>query len=139
MESQQIGWLTVPTETHAAALRGDPLPDDEWCAVASHPLVARDLLAEVGRFDGVREMIARQREPFAVAVETPAPVTHRDRLMQAGHMLRVCGDYVTLLERGLASQAALDRLSAQPLEFDPILVQVLARCTADERPSDRSS
>jgi response regulator RpfG family c-di-GMP phosphodiesterase len=42
----QIGWLTVPTETHEAAWRGDPLPDDEWRAVASHPLVARDLLAE---------------------------------------------------------------------------------------------
>ncbi len=67
----QIGWLTVPTETHAAALRGDPLPDEEWCAVASHPLVARDLLAEVGRLDGVREMIARQREPFAVARRDP--------------------------------------------------------------------
>lgn len=135
----QIGWLTVPTETHAAALRGDPLPDDEWCAVASHPLVARDLLAEVGRLDGVREMIARQREPFAVAGETPVPVPHRDRLMLGGHLLRVCGDYLALLERGLASDAALDRLSAQPLEFDPTLVQVLARCTADERPSDRSS
>ncbi len=69
----QIGWLTVPAETHQAALRGDPLPDEDWCAVASHPLVARDLLAEVGRLDGVREMIARQREPFAVAGATPAP------------------------------------------------------------------
>ena len=30
----QIGWLTVPAETHDAALRGDPLPDEDWCAVA---------------------------------------------------------------------------------------------------------
>jgi response regulator RpfG family c-di-GMP phosphodiesterase len=125
----QIGWLTVPAETHDAALRGDPLPDDEWCVVASHPLVARDLLAEVARLDGVREMIARQREPFAVAGEIPVPVTRRDRLMLGGHMLRVCAEYVALLERGLSPGSATDRLAAQPLEFDPALVHVLRTCT----------
>jgi response regulator RpfG family c-di-GMP phosphodiesterase len=135
----QIGWLTVPAETHEAALRGDPLPDEEWCVVASHPLVARDLLAEVGRLDGVREMIARQREPFSVAGETPAPVTRRDRLMLGGHMLRVCADYVTLLERGLAPSAAVDRLASQPLEFDPALVHVLNRCTGADRTPDVKS
>ena len=135
----QIGWLTVPTETHAAALRGDPLPDDEWCAVASHPLVARDLLAEVGRLNGVREMIARQREPFAVAGEIPVPVARRDRLMLGGHLLRVCGDYVALLDHGVARETALERLSSQPLEFDPALVHVLTQCTAEDRLPDRAS
>ena len=135
----QIGWLTVPTETHAAALRGDPLPDDEWCAVASHPLVARDLLAEVGRLYGVREMIARQREPFAVAGEIPVPVARRDRLMLGGHLLRVCGDYVALLDHGVARDAALERLSSQPLEFDPALVRVLTQCTGEDRSPDCAS
>ena len=97
--------------------------------MASHPLVARDLLAEVGRLDGVREMIARQREPFAVQGETPLPIVGRDRLMLGGQMLRVCGDYVALLERGLTVDVALERLQGQPLEFDPVLVQTLARCT----------
>jgi response regulator RpfG family c-di-GMP phosphodiesterase len=128
----QIGWLTVPPTTHDAALRGDPLPDDEWCAVASHPLVARDLLADVGRLHGVGEMIARQREPFAVEGETPLPVARRDRLMLGGQVLRVCGEYAACLERGLTSDAALDRMSSQPLEFDPVLVHVLGRCLVDE-------
>ena len=122
-----------------AALRGDPLPDEEWCAVASHPLVARDLLAEVGRLDGVREMIARQREPFAVAGETPAPVARRDRLMLGGHLLRVCGDYVRCSNTAWRRDAAVDRLSSQPLEFDPALVHVLTRCTGDDRSPDRAS
>ena len=129
----QIGWLTVPTETHEAAWRGDPLPDEEWRAVASHPLVARDLLAEVTRLDGVREMIARQREPFAVPGEAAVPMAKRDRLMLGGQILHVCADYIALLDRGLASDAALEWLSSQPFEFDPSLVCVLARCAGDDR------
>lgn len=118
----QIGWLTVPTETHAAALRGDTLPEDDWRAVASHPLVARDLLSEVRRLDGVREMIARQHEPCAVDCETATPFARRDRATQGGQLLHVCADYVTLRERGLAAEAALDRMASQPLEYDPALV-----------------
>jgi hypothetical protein len=129
----QIGWLTVPAETHEAAWRGDPLLDEEWRAVASHPLVARDLLADVTRLDGVREMIARQREPFAVPGEASVPPASRDRLMLGGHILRVCGEYIALLDRGLASDAALEWLSSLPFEFDPTLVCVLARCVRDGR------
>jgi hypothetical protein len=80
----QIGWLTVPTETHDAALRGDTLHEDDWRAVVSHPLVARDVLSDVRRLDGVREMIARQREPCAVAGERPVPFSRRDRATQGG-------------------------------------------------------
>jgi hypothetical protein len=121
----QIGWLTVPTETHAAALRGEKLPEDDWRAVASHPLVARDLLAEVRRLDGVREMIARQHEPCAVAGELPTPFARRDRATQGGHLLHVCADYVTFRERSTAPDAALDRMATQPLEYDPALVACL--------------
>ena len=75
-------------------------------------------------------MIARQREPFAVQGETPVPIVGRDRLMLGGQMLRVCGDYVALLERGLHRGRRAERLQGQPLEFDPVLVQTLARCTS---------
>jgi hypothetical protein len=118
----QIGWLTVPTETHTRAMRGDSLPEDEWRAIASHPLIARDLLAEVRRLDGVREMIARQLEPCAVDGERPVPFDRRDRATQGGHLLHVCVDYVTLRERGVAPRAALDEMASQPLEYDPALV-----------------
>jgi hypothetical protein len=90
----------------------------------------------VSRLDGPREMIARQREPFAVAGERPAPVRRRDRLTLGGHILRICADYATLLERGLGPDAALARLTSQPMEFDPALVSVLARCTAGDRLHD---
>jgi hypothetical protein len=46
---------------------------------------------------------------------------------------------VTLLERGLAPRAAVDRLASQPLEFDPALVHVLGRCTGADRAPDQKS
>jgi response regulator RpfG family c-di-GMP phosphodiesterase len=127
----QIGWLTVPTEMHEAAWRGDALPDDEWCAIASHPLVARDLLSEVRCLDGVREMIARQREPYAVDGDVPATLASRDRLMAGGQILKVCADFVTLQDRGLAPGDAIARLEAEAREYDPEIVAALARTVAN--------
>ena len=121
----QIGWLTVSSETHEAAVRGESLPEDDWLAVASHPLVARDLLSDVRRLDGVREMIARQHEPCAVAGERPVRFMQLDRQSQGGQLLHVCADYVTLRERGVAAGDAIDRLVSQPLEYDPELVDHL--------------
>jgi response regulator RpfG family c-di-GMP phosphodiesterase len=124
----QIGWLTVPPDTCEAAWRGESLPEEEWRTVASHPLVARDLLAEADRLFGVREMIARQREPRAVHGESrPSPI-RPDRLSLGGQILRVCTEYVALCDRGLTGEAALDHLAAQPLEFDPALVAAVGRC-----------
>lgn len=123
----QIGWLTLPTETLDAATRGEPLAEDDWRAVASHPLVARDLLADVQRLHGVREMIARQREPLAVPGETPLPVAQRDRVGLGGQILRVCAEYDALLERGLTPDAAVRQLLTEPDEFDPRLVDLITR------------
>lgn len=52
--------------------------------------------------------------------------------MLGGQILRVCVDYIALLDRGLASDAALESLSSQPFEFDPALVCVLAGCAFDD-------
>lgn len=127
----QIGLLSVPDQQRTAACRGEPLSDDAWLALASHPLVARDLLAGVGRLDGVREMIARQGEPFALRCEPTPPIEQPNRIVLGGHSLRVCADYVALLEAGLGPDAALARLSSQPLECDPVLVGLLARCVTE--------
>jgi response regulator RpfG family c-di-GMP phosphodiesterase len=122
----QIGWLTVPAETIAAVTRGEPLGDEQWRAVASHPLIARDLLDGARRLSGVREMIARQREPFLAPGESALPWARRDRLTVGGQVLRVCGEYDDLRQRGLSPAHAVAALAAQPCEFDPILVDVLA-------------
>lgn len=121
----QIGWLAVPDATQQAAWRGEPLSEEDWRAVLSHPLVARDLLEDVTRLEGVREMIARQQEPVAVRGEAPRSVRH-DRHALGGQILRVCTELDALMQAGLTRTAALDRMRAQPLEFDQMLVTLLA-------------
>ena len=135
----QIGLLAVADQSHSAAARGEPLSDEEWLALVSHPLVARDLLAGVGRLAGVRGMIERQREPFALQDEPSAPIQLRDRVVLGGHVLRVCSDYAALLERDVGPREALARLSSQPLECDPALVSVLALCVSADDTSPRAA
>lgn len=135
----QIGLLAVADPGHTAAVRGEPLTDEEWLSLVSHPLAARDLLAGVGRLGGVRGMIERQREPFALQCEPSAPIELRDRIVLGGQVLRVCADYVTLLERDVGPREALAHLSALPLECDPALVSILARCVAATDTSNRAA
>jgi hypothetical protein len=73
----QLGCLAVPPEDRAAMERGEAVSDELALAFASHPLAARDLLAPVGSLEPVREMIARQREPYTVE---GAPVGRDERI-----------------------------------------------------------
>jgi response regulator RpfG family c-di-GMP phosphodiesterase len=118
----QLGCLGIAPDVLQAASRGEVLTDDDLRAVASHPLAARDLLCEVGRLGAVAEMIARQHEPVGFAGEWIEPVSDGDRLALGGQVLRVCGEFDRLVQRGLSCQDALSRMSGQPEEFDPSLV-----------------
>lgn len=126
----QLGWLGIAPEVLQAAARGELLSDDDQRAVASHPLAARDLLCEVSRLDAVAEMIARQHEPVGLAGEPLDPVSETDRLAFGGQLLRVCGEFDRLSQRGLSFEDALSRMSALPQEFDPAIVARLRAWSA---------
>jgi response regulator RpfG family c-di-GMP phosphodiesterase len=118
----QLGCLGIAPDVLQAAARGERLSDEDLRAVASHPLVARDLLGEVRRLGAVAEMIARQHEPVGFAGEWIEPVSEADRLAFGGQVLRVCGEFDRLVERGLSCQDALSRMGELPEEFDPAIV-----------------
>jgi hypothetical protein len=59
------------------------------------------------------------------AGEWTAPVTNADRLTFGGQLLRVCGEFNRLVERGLSFEDAIARMTAQPEEFDPAIVERL--------------
>lgn len=127
----QLGWLGIAPEVLQAASRGELLSDDDVRAVASHPLAARDLLREVSRLEAVAEMIARQHEPLGLAGETLDPVSEADRPAFGGQLLRVCGEFDRLLQRGLSLQDALTRMSGLPEEYDPAIVARLRAWSAE--------
>jgi response regulator RpfG family c-di-GMP phosphodiesterase len=120
-----IGCLALPEATRAAAVRGEALSEEDDRAVASHPLVARDLLLDVRRLAGVREMIARQREPHYVPgtpAYAPAVV---DRIALGAQLLRVAGDYDDLVTRGMSSDAAFESLRRREGEYDGRVLDAL--------------
>lgn len=127
----QIGCLALPAATLAAVQRGESLSEEDDRAFASHPLVARDLLAEVRRLEDAREMIARQREPWAVAGASPS---HADRVTLGAQILRVVADYDGWVEKGMPSPEALRRLEADHEEYDPELLRTL-RTAVERRPA----
>jgi response regulator RpfG family c-di-GMP phosphodiesterase len=122
----QIGYLALPLGLVEADSRGEKLSDEDLCAVASHPLVARDLLGEVGRLDGVAEMVARQREPVNGPDDSAEPLSSHDRFEVGGQLLRVCGELDRLVWRGVPVKDAIARLQAHPREFHPEIVAALA-------------
>jgi response regulator RpfG family c-di-GMP phosphodiesterase len=118
----QIGCLTLPPTTLEAVTRGDALSEEDDRAFASHPLVARDLLAEVRRLGDAREMIARQREPWMVPGAAPAPA---DRVSLGAQLLRIVSDYEGWVEKGVRPSEAMGRLEADSKEYDPQLLRTV--------------
>jgi response regulator RpfG family c-di-GMP phosphodiesterase len=127
----QIGCLALSPGTRAALASGATLSDDDERAVASHPLVARDLLAEVRRLDSVREMVCRQREPFSVANMPVGSLPASDRLTFGGQLLRVATDYDDLVARGATPADAVARLETKGGEYSSDVLAALRRAMID--------
>jgi hypothetical protein len=122
----QIGYLGLDPELVAAWKRGDALSEDHQRELASHPLIARDLLADVARLDTVREMIARQSEPFIVPGCDADPVASRDRVDLGAHLLHACAAFDELVWAGADGGAATGRLRNARMEFCPEILDALA-------------
>jgi len=133
----QIGYLGLDPELVAASRRGEPLGEEDQRALASHPLIARDLLSEVGRLEALREMIARQSEPFTVGGAEVDRIDARDRIELGGHLLRACSAFDDLVWAGADGETAAKSLAGNPSEFDPEIVAALASWA--RRPAARAA
>jgi response regulator RpfG family c-di-GMP phosphodiesterase len=122
----QIGYLGLDPELVSAWKRGDVLNEEHQRALASHPLIARDLLAEVARLENVREMIARQSEPFTVPGCPTDSVASRDRVDLGAHLLHASASFDDLVWAGEESENAAGRLRNARSEFCPEIIGVLA-------------
>ena len=122
----QIGYLGLDPELVAAGKCDDVLSEDHQRELASHPLIARDLLAEVSRLENVREMIGRQSEPFTVPGCPMEAVASRDRVDLGAHLLRACAAFDELVWAGSDGGIAAGRLRSARTEFCPEILDVLA-------------
>jgi response regulator RpfG family c-di-GMP phosphodiesterase len=126
----QIGRLALPSATRERLAAGEVLSEEDEQALASHPLIARDLLAEVRRLDVVREMVCRQREPYSVP---GLPLGNRaalDRMTLGGQLLRVASDFDEQLSAGESSDDAIASLNARGGEYSADVLAALRRLVA---------
>jgi response regulator RpfG family c-di-GMP phosphodiesterase len=126
----QIGRLALPSSTRDRLAAGESLSDEDEQAVASHPLIARDLLSEVRRLDAVREMVCRQREPYTVPGLPLGNRTALDRMTLGGQLLRVAADFDDLLSAGQTGDEAVAWLDARGTEYSADVLAALRRLVA---------
>ena len=122
----QIGRLALPEPMREAAASDTALSEHDERQLASHPLIARDLLADVPRLEAVREMIARQNEPFTVADLPLGSRGARDRTSVGGQLLRVASDFDALAVRGIPPADAVATLAARRGEYDETVLNAVS-------------
>jgi response regulator RpfG family c-di-GMP phosphodiesterase len=126
----QIGRLALPSATRQRLAASETLSQDDEDALASHPLIARDLLAEVRRLDAVREMVCRQREPYSVPGLPLGSRVSLDRMTLGGQLLRVAADFDDQLSAGKSGEDAVASLESRGGEYSADVLAALRRLVA---------
>lgn len=120
----QIGCVALPRDILEAASKGTQLEPRDAELLASHPAIARDLLANIPRMESISSMIARQQEAF---VDSPrfADQRHADPTSMGAQMLKISLDLDNLVQRGETLESAVAELLNHPDLYDPSMVSVL--------------
>ena len=71
----QLGCITLPQETMARAISGQPLSDEERRLYESHPEIAGKLLGTIPRLEAVASMVAGQMQVPARDLASGNPAT----------------------------------------------------------------
>lgn len=131
----QIGCLALPPAMREAGPQIGDMTEEDERTLASHPLIARDLLGEVQRLGAVREMIARQREPYTVIDAPFGGAPDADRVALGGQLLKAASDYADLTGRGMSPSDAMARLEACTGEYNVRVLQALSDAVCDTEPA----
>jgi response regulator RpfG family c-di-GMP phosphodiesterase len=132
----QLGCVTVSPAVLEAIDARTPLAPADRQRFDAHPLVARDLIAQIPRLGDVAEMIARQRESHTAGKSgagagTEAQMSPSDLIALGAGMLRLSLDFDDLIAAGVPTDEAIDRLRAAGTEYDPRLLVVLTQANQD--------
>jgi response regulator RpfG family c-di-GMP phosphodiesterase len=121
----QIGCITLPPATVEKHYRGQELSDSERALVDRLPQVAVQLIADIPRLDGIREILIHQHNRF----RPPGleQVLRGDQIPLGSRMLKVALDFDELRSQGHASADVLTRLRAREGWYDPDVLQDFAQ------------
>ena len=114
----QIGCVAISEEAQAKQYRGEQLSPSEAEAIAALPLVARDLLKNIPRLEGVAEIVGYQEKQFDG--EGTPPDDRCGKTIPAGsRILKVALDFDTLVSAGGASEMAFAEIQHRSGWYDP--------------------
>ncbi len=115
----QLGCVTLDTEVIEAAYCGNKLTPEEQSRFSMHPTVARDLLRNIPRMEGIAWMVAQQQS-CATADCTEVP----DNIRVGGAILRLAVAFDDLKIQGMSDREAILELR-RTNRFDQKLLEIL--------------
>jgi hypothetical protein len=105
----QIGYVAVPAEVVQKYAAGETLSESEAATFKTHPHVARRLLQNIPRLEGVAEMVARQLNSVPTDLIADAPYTW-DPIDAGAMVLQAATQFDHDLHLGATAEDALARL-----------------------------
>lgn len=120
----QIGLLTLPSEVLDKYFFGQPLSIEEQKMIAAHPSITHNLLDNIPRLEGVREMIANQNNTFD-KIHTSTPLNNRSAVTVGAQILKTVIAYDLLVMQGIPHRDAVTQLRKSVGQHDPLILSSL--------------
>ena len=118
----QVGCVAIAEETLSKVQKGESLSQAEASDYRSHPLVARELIANIPRLEQVAEIIAWQDQNY----ESDSPgETQRENIPLGSRILKVASDFDVLTSIGSTPEQALAEIVDRKGWYDPTVVTAL--------------
>lgn len=121
----QLGCVAVPSEILEKIYRGEPLSRSEAEAFASHPGLARELIQNIPRLQGVAEIVAFQEKRFDGG-GPPESDLAGEAIPLGSRILKVALDFDTRTAAGNSPEIALAQLNDCDGWYDPAVLAALA-------------
>lgn len=112
----QIGCIILPDETLEKLYQGGVPSEKERAMLERVPAVTEQLLGNIPRLEPVLAILGNRDKPYRF---DPAEL---DAVRIGGPILKLAGDFDTLINQGNSAQLALDILRGRPGRYDPTLL-----------------
>lgn len=120
----QIGCIGVPEQVLVKFYKRETLTEGEQETIATHPALARELLAKIPRMEQVAEMVANQQLTFG-QLAIPGHTLPKDTNQLGGLLLRAVVDLDTALSQGKQRDQAIEDMKLRRSVYHPLLLNAL--------------
>lgn len=116
----QIGYIILPNETLEKLYQGGIPTEKERAMLERLPAVTEQLLGGIPRLEAVLTILNNQDKPYQF---DPAEL---EVAQVGGAILKIAGDFDTLINQGASAPLALDTLQGRQGRYDPKLLMAFA-------------